>query len=246
MPAVTLPPREGEILAILREIAVDGVATIAMADLAKRHGVTPRRVWAVMWALRNRGLVTTVVRGSRSRATTCGVDMVTEIRTGFLPRGGTTAGLSGSEADASRAAQIALLIDFIERHAGQPCPSNRQIAAALHLTMGRVDTLLSQAVFRGQVVRTTEDNRRTLIVVASGAATLPSAQYAGTAPRDTPAVPMIDRAAIERQLDELRVVRDRCPCCEMPPGHALCAHGWDGRTTKAQRRDMALSAMLAA
>ncbi len=245
MPAVTLPAREAQIFAILREMAVDGVTTVAMRDLAARVDVTPRRVWAVMSGLRNRGLISPIVRGSRSRATTCGVDMATEILTGFLPRGGSAAGVAGSEADLSRAEHIALLVALIEDHAGRSCPSNRQIAAALHLTLGRVDTLLSQAAYSGDIIRVTEENRRTLIVVATGKATLPSEPPSGQ-PRAQFDVPTKDRAGIERQLDELRVVRDRCPRCEMPPGHALCAHGWDGRTTSAQRRDMAFSAQLAA
>jgi hypothetical protein len=32
-----------------------------------------------------------------------------------------------------------------------------------------------------------------------------------------------------------RVVRERCPLCNAPPHDALCAHGWDGETTRAMR-----------
>lgn len=42
-------------------------------------------------------------------------------------------------------------------------------------------------------------------------------------------------------LPALAPVQTRCPFCEMPPGHALCRHGWDGMTTRAARRDMMLA-----
>lgn len=37
-----------------------------------------------------------------------------------------------------------------------------------------------------------------------------------------------------------RVARDRCPLCEARPNDPSCAHGWDGETTRAMRREAGL------
>lgn len=46
----------------------------------------------------------------------------------------------------------------------------------------------------------------------------------------------------EKRLARLGPVADRCPFCELPPGHADCRHGWNGLTTRAQRRAIAAAA----
>ncbi|WP_411340335.1 hypothetical protein V6U71_21595 [Sphingopyxis sp. J-6] len=49
--------------------------------------------------------------------------------------------------------------------------------------------------------------------------------------------PAVYVSTIDPPMRETAPVSTRCPRCELPPGHALCAHGWDGVMTRMQRRD---------
>ena len=246
VPVVLMPPREADVFSLLCRRAVNGEVTILLAEVATAMSVSERAVWAVMRALRDRGLLTSRRRGNRNRPSIYDIRTDIVVQSGYLPRGGVKAGTSGDERDASRAAEVAALLAIVAAHEGQPCPTNSAMAAAIHVTPFRIETLLSQAIAGGQLVRDWEGRARRLIVVATGAAT-GFATIAGRSLEQRDSILYAARrvADIEAQRaeeDARRVIRDRCPFCEMPPGDAGCRHGWDGRTTRGQRRDMAIAA----
>ncbi|MFN7028411.1 MAG: hypothetical protein ACK4PC_03500 [Sphingopyxis sp.] len=145
------------------------------------------------------------------------------------------------------------LLDLIERIAaeGQEMPRDARLAKALGASAAGINRALHALADNGHIrveaKGRTIGTRRRVTVVRSGAT---------TAPIDAIAKPDLaaERRAILPHLvmpgppvrEELRVVRDRCPFCNLPPQHGACRHGWDGQTTRAQRRDAAIMAQWAA
>lgn len=147
---------------------------------------------------------------------------------------------------------------------GQACPSNQILAALLGITAGQMDFALARAIRAGRLRREERHRSRRLIVVGEDGRDLAATNWsraggsmiehrmrdaavvAALAAVDDGAWPRVavieDRAADEAAIEARRVVRTRCPFCNMPPAHADCRHGWDGLTTAAARRAIAVEA----
>jgi hypothetical protein len=146
----------------------------------------------------------------------------------------------------------ALIVALIKlAKAGETMPSNMALGAQLGCC--------AEAVSRQLLIQ----EREGALVIEKRGKTFGLQRRVTIVEADLSTAPIKDRALTPRQRErftyashpvpksppvpeELRVERTRCPMCELPPGHTLCAHGWDGQTTKVQRRDMAFLVMAAA
>lgn len=139
-------------------------------------------------------------------------------------------------------ALIALLTKLAK--AGAMMPSNMALGAELNCCAEAISRLLLIHEREGTLIiekrGKTFGLRRRVTIVATNLSTAPIEDRVPTrrererftynshpAPKSPP-VP-----------EELRVERDRCPRCELPPHHAECRHGWNGLTTRQQRRAIA-------
>lgn len=145
-------------------------------------------------------------------------------------------------------ALIALLTRLAR--AGAAMPSNRVLSGELGCCAEAVSRLLLIMERDGVLVvekrgKTFGLQRRVTIVATN----------LSTAPMRDPEPPVRARRARERSTlsphavpksppvrDDLRVVRTRCPRCNLPPDHSECRHRWNGATTAAERRAIAAEA----
>lgn len=134
------------------------------------------------------------------------------------------------------------LLDAIAELArnGIAMPSNQALGLQLGCSPCAISRLL--VIFeREQVIRLEKRGRtfslqRRVTIVATGAQTAPMIEKRSRQEIERATyfpVPVTPGPPVR---DDLKVVRTRCPMCEMPPGHAQCAHGWDGHMTRRQRR----------
>lgn len=145
------------------------------------------------------------------------------------------------------------LLDLIAKLAAnnESMPNNEPLARQLGCSDAGISRLLlifeRKGVLKIEKRGKTFGLQRRVTIVATNAATAPTLDRIPTRrererftynSHPVPKSPPI--------LEELRVARDRCPMCEMPPHHAECRHGWNGLTTLRQRRDIAAELGLAA
>lgn len=137
-----------------------------------------------------------------------------------------------------------------------PCPANQMLSRMTGLTLSQIDSALARGVATGALRRDVRKRSRRLAVLdtagkvvaatdfsRSGGSPLASvfwerakdaSRAVGGKPTDNGAIKPVAQRAAEAALVHVNTVR--CPFCNLPPEHAECRHGWNGLTTRVQRR----------
>lgn len=134
---------------------------------------------------------------------------------------------------------------------GMPCPSNVWLARALGLQAGQLDHALSRAIGQGRVAREVRRRSRRLSVIDAEGRTVAATAWsrsggnrisdeicAAAEAAARAAWPREDAGVAEPKAALRAPVNLRCPLCNLPPDHAECAHGWNGQTTRRERRSI--------
>lgn len=145
---------------------------------------------------------------------------------------------------------------------GIACPQNQMLARMTGLTVGQIDTALARGIGMGRLRRDMRHRRsRRLVVLDEGGEAVAATGYsmagckilsaetferakdavraAGGNPADDGGLPVTADAHPD---DTPRVNNLRCPRCNLPPNHVDCRHGWNGATTRLERRAIAMEA----
>lgn len=141
------------------------------------------------------------------------------------------------------------LLDAIAEiaRAGEAMPDNHVLGCKLECSADSISRLLTvlerEGVLRIERRGRTCGLQRRVTIVATGTSTAKiGAAQVPSQPRRKPKGSVMHLVAPARAVrEDARVVRTRCPMCEMPPGHPDCRHGWDGASTRAMRRDARLA-----
>lgn len=162
---------------------------------------------------------------------------------------------------ASGDALVPILAAVVDALAGLPCPQNQMLGRLSGLTVGQIDVALARGVAAGRLRRDVRRRSRRLVVLdgagkavsataysRSGGGSLPAArcELAKVAARAAGGNPVEDGAPLVTARpshdDAPRTNNLRCPRCNLPPDHGECRHGWNGATTRAERRAIAMAA----
>lgn len=158
-------------------------------------------------------------------------------------------------------ALVPILAAVIGALDGVPCPQNYLLGRLSGLTVSQIDTALARGIATGKLRRDVRKRSRRLVVMgadgdarlatgwsrAGGNRLLPAVgERAKAAARAAGGVPADDGGHVPipaRSFDDVpRVNRTRCPRCNLPPDHIECRHGWNGITTRMERRAIAMEA----
>lgn len=128
--------------------------------------------------------------------------------------------------------------------AGAVMPSNLMLGRQLDCGAEAVSRLLlileREGVLQIEKRGKTFGLRRRVTIVASGLSTAPIEDPVQTHQQRERATFVAHPVSKSPPVpEELRVVRTRCPFCELPPDHSECRHRWNGATTATQRRAIA-------
>lgn len=233
--------RRADLRALLTGFAERAERVPVMADIADAMSLSPREVRRQMALLVSEGALTVERRGagmSQSlRVVLPGGVLASQWSPTWEPRG---------ESRTGTRRVLALLTDVART--GGVVPTNKEIAAQLGLGRGAVQSSLNNLASIGRIIihRTgcSHDGTRQVEIDGMLSAASPRSGVASTSrSRAVPAViagmdpPRPNQPVVARRLP-------RCPMCELPAGHHLCGHGWNGLTTRAQRRMIATAAGL--
>lgn len=159
-------------------------------------------------------------------------------------------------------ALVPILTAVIGALDGVSCPQNQMLGRLTGLTVGQIDTALARGIATGKLRRDMRHRRsRRLVVLGDGGKAVAATGYsmagckplsaeaferakaaaraAGGNPADDGGVPVMADA---RPDEAPRVNNLRCPRCNLPPDHGECRHGWNGATTRLERRAIAMEA----
>ena len=142
------------------------------------------------------------------------------------------------------------VLDYLTEAAqrGGVVPPNAAIAKALGMGPGVVHSALNNLAATGRIKvhrwgSTRKGHRQFEIDGRMTALSPRSGTAAAAPPRVVPNI--VAGGEPKRPVQPVLPRRlPRCPYCEMPAGHHLCRHGWNGITTRAGRRIIAIAAGL--
>lgn len=233
--------RRAELLALVTGFAERAERVPVMADLALRLDLAPREVRRQMMLLEKDGSLTVERRGS-------GMSQSLRI---ILPGGVLASAWSPTwepkgESRTGTRRVLALLTEAAQT--GGAVPTNKEIAAMLGLGRGAVQSSLNNlaSIGRIKIHRTGGSHDGTRQVEIDGMRSAASPRSPAPVARGERAVPNVIAGMDPPRPNQPIVARrlPRCPMCELPAGHHLCRHGWNGQTTRGQRRMIATAAGL--
>lgn len=253
---VHLPRRDAAVLRALRAHVRGGEARVLTATLARELAIDTKYAGQILRRLAEAGYITPIEVGSRSqpgRWRVTDADIVDANR----PRGATAVRAKATRA--ARSGHAAALFDWIAARvddAGTIDAVTRDMAAGAGVPVSAADSLLAQWKAAGFAT-----------LLRHGSGWHKSRWWFDVARRDeaVEALVMHPTKAVEATRGPVFDVRSRgmrnetsaparpdqplsprqlprCPYDELPAGHRLCRHGWNGLTTMAQRAMIAAAA----
>jgi hypothetical protein len=252
MPAapIRVPRREAQVLRALQARARGGVAELLTADLARDVGLTTGNAGCVLRSLTEAGIVANIERGSRTRPGRWRVPSAPVVEVN-RPRGPAPAsGPAAGRREARHAAVAPILFDWIAARLdgdGTIEMGTRAMADGVGIGVSTAETLLARwkAIGAVRVLRRGGPRAVTYwwfeVAMRDAAAGCAAVHPSKTGSTRTGGASRGLADGAEPPLRAPAPSAVRCPFCEMPPGHALCRHGWDGMTTRGQRRMIAES-----
>ena len=251
VPVIRLPRRQADMLKLLQARAEGGVVEAMTADLARALGLQTAGASCILTALAQSGLIEQLVRASRSRPGRWRIPAEPVIEAN-RPRGPEP---SAPAAKAARprgvtagAAAAPLLFDWIAARLdddGTIEMGTHAMAAGVGVGVSTVEHLLARwkAIGAVRVLRRggpfAVSRWRFDVGLRDLAAGCTAVHPNKRGAMRTAGASRGQALGAEPPLRAPAAPRTRCPFCEMPPGHALCRHGWNGTTTRGQRRMIA-------
>lgn len=233
--------RAAAVLALFTGFAERAEVVPPLAELGERIGHPARIVRWEMLALEKAGAIIVERKGAgmaqQIRIILPGGVLASQWSPTWRPKGDSRTGTRRV---------MALLADAAR--AGAAVPSNAAIAGQLGMTSATVHSALNNLAAAGRIVihrsGTSHSGNRQFEI--DGHRTAWSPRSGTPAPPQPRSVPNIIAGGEPKRPDQPIVARrlPRCPYCELPAGHHLCRHGWNGMTTRAARRAIAFAAGL--
>lgn len=231
--------RRADLLALLSGYAERAERVPVTAELGLRLNLTAREIRRQMMLLEKDGALMVERRGSGMSQT-----LRVVLPGGVLASAWSSTWEPKGENRTGTRRVLALLTEAART--GGVVPTNKDIAAQLGLGRGAVQSSLNNlaAIGRIKIHRTGESHDGTRQVEIDGKFSAASPRTSTPAPRRERAVPVVVAGMDPPRPDQPIVAHRlaRCPRCEMPAGHHLCSHGWNGQTTRGQRRMIAEAA----
>lgn len=242
---IRLPPRWAQLLQAMQARAQVGEVRAMTAELANDIGLITRNASCVLRSLTEAGLVETIEVPSRSKPGRWRIVTDTVVAAS-RPRGPVPARVA-----ARHVAVAPMLFDWITARIekdGTIEMGTRTMADGVGIGVSTVETLLARwkAIGAVRVLRRggpwAVTRWRFDIAQRDLAAACTAVHPSKTGSIRNEGASRGQANGAEPAMRAPGAIRTRCPFCEMPPGHALCSHGWDGATTRSQRRLIAENA----
>lgn len=231
--------RSAEVLTMLLGFAERAEVVPPMSELGARLGVAGRIMRWEMQQLERAGAFVVERQGSgmaqQIRIVLPGGVLASQWSRAWEPKGDSRTGTR----------QVLTLLGEAVRK-GAVVPPNAAIAKTLGMSPGMVHSALNNLSATGRItvhrMGTTRGGQRQFEIEGKRSAWSPRSGAVTPAPPRV--VPNIIAGGEPKRPNQPVIAKrlPRCPFCELPAGHHLCGHGWNGITTRAQRRMIATAA----